>query len=257
MGIKMSAYSLPQQRVYTGNLILVNAKHSYHEEENNDLIPVSDFHDNIHMNRRAAILLNELMRKINGWRKIAPVSGWRSMGEQQSIWEDCLAENGMEFTQKFVAVPGHSEHQTGLAIDLGLKQDNMDFICPEFPYNGICESFRRMAAGYGFIERYPAGKEAVTGIGHEPWHFRYVGIPHAFIMAENNLTLEEYIEFIKAYPYGEHCFRYLWNRLDISVSYLKADGSGDTILEIAPKMPYSVSGNNTDGFIITEWRAAK
>lgn len=253
----MSAYVLPRQSVYTGNLILVNAKHDYQEKENNDLIPVTEFHENIRMNRRAAILLNELMKKINGWSQIAPVSGWRSMEEQQSIWNDSLAENGMKFTQKFVAAPGHSEHQTGLAIDLGLKQDNIDFICPDFPYGGICDTFRRLAAGYGFIERYPARKESVTGIGHEPWHFRYVGIPHAFLMVENNLTLEEYTEFIKSYPYGGRCLHYLWNSLDISVSYQKAAPWGDTILAAPPQMPCSISGNNTDGFIITEWRAAK
>ncbi len=250
-------HSLSRQNIYTGTLILVNAEHGYCEEENNDLIPVTEFHENIHMNRHAAVLLCELMKKINGWSNIAPVSGWRSMQEQQNIWNDSLEENGLEFTQKFVAVPGHSEHQTGLAIDLGLRQDNIDFICPEFPYEGICETFRRNAADYGFIERYPAHKETITGIGHEPWHFRYVGIPHAFIMKENNLTLEEYMEFIKSYPYGGRCRHYLWNRLDITVSYLKADPSGDTAFEIPPHMPYSISGNNTDGFIITEWRAAK
>lgn len=253
----MIVHSLSRQNIYTGNLILVNAEHSYQGEESNDLMPVTEFHENIHMNRRAAVLLCELMKKINGWSSITPVSGWRSMEEQQNIWNDSLAENGLEFTQKFVAAPGHSEHQTGLAIDLGLRQDNVDFICPDFPYEGICETFRKNAADYGFIERYPANKEAVTGIGHEPWHFRYVGIPHAFIMSENHLTLEEYTEFIKLYPYGELCFHYQWNKLDLTISYLKASSSGDTVLEILPRTPYSVSGNNMDGFIITEWRAAK
>ena len=103
-----------------------------------------------------------------------------------------LLENGEEFTNKFVARPGHSEHQTGLAIDLGLKQPDIDFLRPNFPYEGICQTFRELAADYGFIERYPVGKEAITGIAHEPWHFRYVGVPHAKIMVDHNWTLEEY-----------------------------------------------------------------
>ena len=75
-----------------------------------------------------------------------------------------------------------SEHQTGLAIDLGLASEEIDVIRPNFPYSGVCAAFRKQAADYGFILRYPAGKEAVTGIAYEPWHFRYVGVPHARFM---------------------------------------------------------------------------
>lgn len=64
-----------------------------------------------------------------------------------------LQENGTEFTAKFVAMPGHSEHQTGLAIDLGLRQPDIDFIRPAFPYEGICQKFRELAPAFGFIER--------------------------------------------------------------------------------------------------------
>ena len=96
---------------------------------------------------------------IGGWNHIAPVSGWRSQEEQQSIWNESTEENGADFTAKYVAQPGHSEHQTGLAIDLGLRREKLDFIRPSFPYSGICEIFRQKAARYGFIERYPAGKE--------------------------------------------------------------------------------------------------
>lgn len=162
-------YLLKEKSIYSGNLILVNPQYPYQTADTDDLIPVTEQNAEIQVSRGAATLLCELMRKINGWNKIVPVSGWRSLQEQQTIWNNSLTENGMEFTKKFVAVPGHSEHQTGLAIDLALKQENIDFICPEFPYSGICQTFRQYAAYYGFIERYPAGKETVTKIGHEPW----------------------------------------------------------------------------------------
>ncbi len=64
----------------------------------------------------------------------------------------------------------------------------------------ICQTFREKAAKYGFILRYPAGKEHITGIGHEPWHFRYVGVPHAEIMASEGLTLVEYTDFLTGFP---------------------------------------------------------
>ena len=93
-----------------------------------------------------------------------------------------MAESGLAFTHKYVAYPGCSEHQTGLAIDLGKAAGHIDFIRPAFPYDGTCGAFRRAAAAYGFIERYQKGKESLTGIAREPWHFRYVGLPHAAIM---------------------------------------------------------------------------
>ena len=125
----------------------------------------------------AATALNQLMAELDGWRYITAVSGWRSQEEQREIYLQSLLENGEEFTNQFVARPGHSEHQTGLAIDLGLKQPDIDFLRPYFPYKGICQTFRELSTDYGFIERYPAGQEAITGIAHEPWHFRYVGVP--------------------------------------------------------------------------------
>lgn len=159
--------------------------------ERERLLPVGG--TDVLMERQAACALERLMERIDGWRAIVPVSGWRSGAGQKQIWEDCLRENGLEFTKTYVALPGHSEHESGLAIDLGLKKDEIDFIRPDFPYDGICGIFRELAPDYGFIERYPKGKEAVTGIGYEPWHFRYVGTPHARILTEAGLVLEEYV----------------------------------------------------------------
>ena len=64
---------------------------------------------------------------------------------------------------------GRAEHQTGLAIDLGENGPEVDFLCPAFPDSGPCGALRRRAADFGFVLRYPKGKENVTGIGYEPW----------------------------------------------------------------------------------------
>jgi len=177
-------------------------------------------------------LLSELMGELDGWKEIAAVSGWRSLREQQELYAESLRENGEEFTRQYVALPNHSEHQTGLAVDLGVRQGEIDFIRPEFPYSGVCQRFRERAARFGFVERYPKGKEEVTGIAHEPWHFRYVGTPHAEIMAEHGMVLEEYIDFLKPYVYGRGCYSYQTGNLDIKVSYLEAEKTGETRLEI-------------------------
>ena len=91
-------------------------------------------------------------------------------------------------------VPGSSEHQIGLALDI-LSND----------YTSLNEGFEKTSAGkwlkehcseFGFILRYPKGKEHITSIGYEPWHFRYVGKDAASIIMENEITLEEFVESI-------------------------------------------------------------
>jgi D-alanyl-D-alanine dipeptidase/carboxypeptidase len=249
----MKEILLSHSRIYSGSLILVNSIYSFSQHAPDVLTSVGRQKD-ILMERQAAVLLDKLMSEINGWDFIVPVSGYRPFDEQQKIWNDTVKTDGIEFARKYVAYPGHSEHQTGLAIDLGLKQEKIDFICPEFPYHGICQKFRELAADYGFIERYPSGKEAITGIGHEPWHFRYVGAPHAKIIKQNNLTLEEYMDFIKKHTYNDNPYIISIGNHIVHISYLNADNISRTILNINEKCPYSISGNNSDGFIITEWR---
>lgn len=250
----MKTVTLKNDAIHTGDLILVNANHPYLDTvAKRTLLSVNADADNVLLDNNAVKHLSCLMDRINGWGQIAAVSGWRSMQEQTEIYTDSLKDNGKSFTKKFVALPGHSEHQTGLAIDLALKQEHIDFICPDFPYTGICQTFRRNAISYGFVERYPENKENITGIAHEPWHFRYVGVPHAEIMADNGFVLEEYISFLKNFPRGQtHYFHKTRNKC-ITISYLEADRTADTQLEIDESAPYSVSGNNVDGFIVTEY----
>lgn len=175
-------------------LILVNRQHMLPEEGGAlELVPVHESYPGVLLEAEAARQLNRLMDELDGWRAILPVSGWRSREEQAALYFQSLKENGREFTEQYVAFPGCSEHQTGLAIDLGLIGPEVDFIRPSFPDEGVCRAFRRRAAAYGFVERYPAGKESVTGIACEPWHFRYVGVPHAEEMVRLGAVLEEYL----------------------------------------------------------------
>lgn len=250
----MKRLSLSYEEIYSGDLILVNRKLPYRGGGTNGLVPVSDAEPEVLLERRAAELLNELMRRINGWKQILAVSGWRSQREQQEIWDDTMNTKGEAFTRQFVAYPGHSEHQTGLAIDLGLRMKEVDFICPEFPYSGICRTFRTRAADYGFVCRYPAGKENITGIAHEPWHFRYVGIPHARAMVRSGLTLEEYITELRNDPRGKRFSEVRVGRQIAYISYVRAEKNGRTEIEVNDAYPYEISGNNADGFVVTEWR---
>ena len=118
-------------------------------------------------------------------------SGYRSKEQQTEIFNECIKLKGIEHTKKYVAVPSYSEHQTGLALDICLKQNDIFLIEHDLP-----ESFNKFIENnvkdYGFIIRYPLGKERITGYNYEPWHIRYVGKELAIYLTDNNLTLEEY-----------------------------------------------------------------
>ena len=234
--------------IHSGLLILVNSEHPIQHMERPVLAPAAPGSD-ILLDTRAAAMLSGLISRLGAAGEIVPVSGWRSAEEQQEIWDGSMRENGAEFTRKYVALPGCSEHQTGLAIDLALRADSIDFIRPEFPYDGICGRFRALAADYGFVERYQSGKEDITGIAAEPWHFRYVGRPHARIMCDMGLCLEEYVEYLRSYPYPE---RLLEVRGEIYEAEVGFAGARDALG--LPDAPYQVSGNNVDGYIYTLWR---
>lgn len=244
--------ALEQENIYRGTLLLVNLQHPIREKKTANLIPADARMPDILMRREAANVLKLILGEISAGNAIVPVSGYRSAREQSAIYDDSLKENGEEFTRKYVALPNHSEHQTGLAIDLGLNQEKIDFIRPDFPYEGICDQFRRTAPDYGYIERYAKEKEEITGISHEPWHFRYVGYPHSKIMAERGFALEEYVEFMK--NYREDC-RLVYREArggQVEIYYVPAGGE-KTLIDVPETCIYQISGNNTDGFIVTVW----
>ena len=139
------------------------------------------------------LLLKEFLKELNIYIDID--DSYRSISTQEEIYNHYLELNGQEYCDNYVAVPGYSEHHTGLAIDIMLKvndgflREDMD----QFEYINVFEEIHKHLYKYGFILRYPKGKENITGYNYEPWHFRYVGKLPAKIIYENNLCLEEYL----------------------------------------------------------------
>lgn len=129
-------------------------------------------------------------------------SGYRSYSTQTYLFNTRLKDRqnkGMSYdeaynsTRVYTAVPGTSEHQLGLAMDFstnGTLSDN-------FANTSVGKWLKENSWRYGYILRYETSKISKTQIGNEPWHFRYVGTPHAQIMYEKNWCLEEYIEFLR------------------------------------------------------------
>ena len=240
---------LPQEMVHTGDLILVNSQFPFRETGTDRfLLPASFGGSRILLDGRVARLLEKLVLDLGGGEALCPVSGWRSREEQEAIYTRSLQEHGRRFTEQYVALPGHSEHQTGLAVDLGLRSETIDFLRPDFPYEGICQKFREQAVFHGFILRYPQGKENVTGIAHEPWHFRYVGAPHAQLIEQNGLCLEEYASFLR--EMGPQQCRLAGGRA-AQVLYVPCENGHARL----PGGCVQVSGDNAGGFIATVWQA--
>lgn len=122
-------------------------------------------------------------------------SGKRSMADQQRILDDFTETYGEDYALRTVAAPGCSEHHTGLALDLYLIIDGKAITENEdlLRYPEIWAVIHAKLSGYGFILRYPEGREAVTGYPYEPWHIRYIDDPEtAQEIMEKEITLEEY-----------------------------------------------------------------
>jgi len=248
---------MKERLLSTGTLILVNREHPLPAEpEPGELAPVDRRHPEILLHIRALAMLRQLLCAVGGQSAIVPVSGYRPRQEQQQIWDDTLQERGLEFTETYVARPGCSEHQTGLAIDLGENRPDLDFICPSFPDEGVYRTFRQRAADYGFVLRYPADKEAATGIGYEPWHFRYVGWPHAHMMESCGLVLEEYLDWLTSFPERGRHLEFQAGGRSFEVCHVPA-GELNALTERLPsRIPCQCSGTNAGGVVLTLWRDA-
>ena len=118
-------------------------------------------------------------------------SGYRSYETQNIIYNRYKNEHGLEWADSYSARPGHSEHQTGLALDITSSRSNFDTFEGTNEFTWLIENAYR----YGFILRYPKEKEYITGYHYESWHYRYVGKEMAEKIQKENITYEEYYEY--------------------------------------------------------------
>lgn len=241
-----------------GSLILVNPSRPLKEEPQEDrLVSIGTYTCPVLLERQAARMLTEILSFLDCGKSIIPISGFRTLNEQQNIYHESLCVNGNDFTRQYVAIPGCSEHQTGLAVDLAENKEPIDFIRPRFPYDGVCQRFREMAAEYGFIERYPAGMEQITHIAHEPWHFRYTGYPHSRIITDEKMTLEEYTEYLKKFNYNRERLKLSYKGLKFEISFIPILPEETVVIQIPDRTVCQISGNNVDGVVMTLWEMAR
>ena len=123
------------------------------------------------------------------------LSVYRTVEKQTEIFERYTREHGIEYARTYAAAPGHSEHHTGFAIDVGFYlEGTVDHaIARLLSFKEQFAKVHKKLHKYGFILRYPEGKEAVTKIGYEPWHFRYIDDPQiAKEIYNKGICFEEY-----------------------------------------------------------------
>ena len=124
---------------------------------------------------------------------IKVTTAYRPYSYQADLYYYYLAVKGEEWTEKYSAPPGTSEHQTGLAADVSCPSINYE-LDSSFGETEEGKWLAKHAPEYGFILRYQEGKEDITGYAYEPWHIRYVGKEAAEVITEKGLTLEEFLE---------------------------------------------------------------
>lgn len=242
--------------IHSGTLILVSSACPYVFPEEQPLSNVLEEKNDSYFVRDSTVCLApEAMDALNrmmadfaaqgGPKRVNVVAGHRTEAFQQHLFDQSAAANGLEHARRYVSQPGGSEHHTGYALDFSLYYPGSG-ASGTFDGAGDCRWIADHAAEYGFVLRYPADKEDLTGIAAESWHYRYVGLPHAPLMAEKGLCLEEYIELLRQYPYdGEHLLAAFGGQ-----SYEIYFCGADTLC-VPSGGPYVLSGNNVDGFIVT------
>ena len=182
-------------------LVLVNKQNKLPDnwEEVVELVTVKNAWDeDIQVEKEAYEKFKELKSALEKDGVIIELdSVYRSVKRQQELWDEFTIKYGEDYVKKYVAVPGYSEHHTGLAIDICLRKDgeliyeNDDMIAEKEIFSKI----HAKLSDYGFILRYLEGRDDITGYSYEPWHLRYVGSTKiAKEIMSKDITLEEYLK---------------------------------------------------------------
>lgn len=234
---------ITEEQIYQGNLLLVNSEYPVRQEgiktdvvnlfTHNELVKgYGLLYNNIYLSEDIAHEFSEMIAAAEkeGVDNFWITSGYRTLDEQRKLYEELGPD---------AALPaGYSEHNMGLALDVGTTQTTMDK-APEG------EWIEKNAWKYGFILRYPEDKKDITGIQYEPWHIRYVGLPHSVIMKEKNFVLEEYLDYLKEKKKVTAEF----DGKKYTVSYHSF--SENMTIHIPKNQEYKISGDNMDGIIVT------
>lgn len=178
-------------------ILLINKDHFFNEDMIKDfeMVEYENWKEETKYVEKETFRHFEMLRahlKVDGI--LIDIDGaYRSLETQENLFVHFMNKYGIDYAEQIVAMPGTSEHHTGQAIDIVINKDgqwideNDDLLKEEEIFERIHKSLKF----FGFILRYPKGKEEITGYPYEPWHFRYIGEEAALEIGD--LTLEEYV----------------------------------------------------------------
>lgn len=244
-----------------GELVMVNRKNLYNfpnmsaqmvnmaSEMNNQTFKIS--YNTLTLQKSAMDALNKMMAdfyEVFATGDVTVVSSAVTYQEQNRQYNPPAPKTAVLENETQIS-PGYSEHHTGYAFDLKLV--NSAGKISAYDGTGNYRWLNDNCYKYGFLVRYPNMKEEITGMAANPAHFRYVGVPHSYIMRENDFTLEEYMNWLKKYIHGYEHMYYSVYGYDYEIYFVPADAEAETIVPVPKNEDYSVSGNNCDGFIVT------
>ncbi len=255
----MTSVSKSYDDIHYGELVLVNKDYSCHSDGENVESIFETKSDSYVVTDRYVSLDTSIIEYVNsmlddfyeiyGETDIMIACGYRSYDTQVGLFNEEINSVGTQAAEQWVAPPGYSEHQTGYVFDLDLNVDGGNGI--DYSGEGNYAWINEHCSDYGFIIRYPAGKEDITGYSAEPWHFRYVGIPHAQYISDNNITLEEYFDIIYKHKADNPALMEDHSGCRWCVYFVEADEAQDTRIPVPENYDYSISGDNCGGFIVT------
>jgi D-alanyl-D-alanine carboxypeptidase len=236
---------ITEEQIHQGNLLLVNSEYAVEQAGiQSDIINLFTHkgltagyqlpNNEIKLSEEIAEKFSEMIAAAEeaGVSNFLISSGYRDFDEQNRLYKEMGAD--------YALPAGHSEHNLGLALDVGSTQMKMK----EAPEG---EWIEENAWKNGFILRYPANKTDITGIQYEPWHIRYVGLPHSAIMQEMNLALEEYLDYLK----DEKSISISVEGKKYTISYYPISHNGTIEVEVPANEQYEISGDNMNGVIVT------
>ncbi|MGG3477311.1 VanY-A/VanY-F/VanY-M family D-Ala-D-Ala carboxypeptidase [Peribacillus frigoritolerans] len=236
---------ITEEQIHQGNLLLVNSEYAVEQAGiQSDIINLFTnkkltsgyqlLNNEIKLSEEIAGEFSEMIAAAeeDGVSNFLISSGYRDFDEQNRLYKEMGAD--------YALPAGHSEHNLGLALDVGSTQMKMK----EAPEG---EWIEENAWKNGFILRYPANKTDITGIQYEPWHIRYVGLPHSAIMQQMNLALEEYLDYLK----DEKSISISVEGEKYTISYYPISQNGTIEVEVPANEQYEISGDNMNGVIVT------
>lgn len=248
-----------KREIYKGSLQLINGSHAYLFREMDQLVDVKAYKNKSYklidtkmkLNKEVVSALNAMMKdfeKATGKHDMIITSGYRTLADQGAVLQEKINVWGEKDALKWAMLPGYSEHHSGYAVDMSIYTDAGEYV----KYKGQDEYawINQNCHKYGLIRRYTADKTEITGVSDEQWHYRYVGVPHAYIITMKQFAFEEYMDYLKQFTFDNRHLEVVCDAGAYEIYFVPSEGK-ETSVPVPRGKSYTLSGNNEDGFIVT------